>query len=241
MPPEPRAICRFAAEPPQEDLAQGRWAQLLRAEFLAACLRIDVDASDLGEVGQLDFHPDRTWSSRTYVPIVARTDTGGEVFGFVSFGASDPDTDDPPEDFDAWADFTDETADDHPEWRLDLNQEVVGHWRGDGERVAAMTLVWGRRLTAPGDVVTGELTGVTVDQCRLMQARFTLLAPDGYGDEYLEVALWDSEGRELARESLYEDDGEDEDADELSHEGGSGGDGGRRPDSDGGRRSGTPA
>jgi hypothetical protein len=38
--------------------------------------------------------------------------------------------------------------------------------------------------------------------------RFTLLAPDAYRCDYLEIALWDGSGTELARESLYEDDGE---------------------------------
>ena len=39
--------------------------------------------------------------------------------------------------------------------------------------------------------------------------RFTLLAPDAYREDYLEVALYDAKGNQLARESLYEDDGED--------------------------------
>ena len=42
MPPVERFICRFAAEPPQEALPHGDWAQTLQAEFLAACLRIDA-------------------------------------------------------------------------------------------------------------------------------------------------------------------------------------------------------
>ena len=39
-----------------------------------------------------------------------------------------------------------------------------------------------------------------------MGERFTLLAPDAYDDRYLDVVLWDGGGRELVRESLYEDD-----------------------------------
>jgi hypothetical protein len=42
VPPEDRFVCRFAAEPPQELLPYGRWAERLREEFLAACLRIDT-------------------------------------------------------------------------------------------------------------------------------------------------------------------------------------------------------
>ena len=42
MPPEDRFVPRFAAEPPQDLLPYGRWAQTLTEEFLAACLRIDI-------------------------------------------------------------------------------------------------------------------------------------------------------------------------------------------------------
>src|SRR3954463_12066012 len=51
MPPEDRFVTRFAAEPPQDVLPSGRWADTLTAEFLAACLRIDSDGADLGEAG----------------------------------------------------------------------------------------------------------------------------------------------------------------------------------------------
>ena len=53
-----------------------------------------------------------------------------------------------------------------------------------------------------------ERSGVTVDQCRITENRFTLIAPDAYRGDYLEIALWDGSDAELARESLYEDDGE---------------------------------
>ena len=69
MPPDDRFVCRFAAEPPQDPLPYGRWAETLQAEFLAACLKIDADGEDLGEAGELSFYPDRTWSGRTYVPV----------------------------------------------------------------------------------------------------------------------------------------------------------------------------
>ena len=72
-----------------------------------------------------------------------------------------------------------------------------------------MTLVWGRPLVAGGAVVTGELADLAVDQCTLVEDRFTLLAPDGYRGDTLDCKLFDARGRELARESLYEDDGED--------------------------------
>ena len=57
-------------------------------------------------------------------------------------------------------------------------------------------------------VVTAELARLTVDQCLVEEDRFTLLAPDAYRDDYLEVALYDRKGSQLARESLYEEDGE---------------------------------
>jgi hypothetical protein len=217
MPPEDRMICRFPAEPPQEGIPTGRWAETLQAEFLAACLRLseepdeDGERVDLGEVGQLVYHPDRSWAGRTYIPITARTDTGLDVFGLVSFVPAHPDADEPderePQHFAATADFTDETADRHPEWKLDLCDEVIGGWRGEHGRVAAMTVVWGVSLGG-GAIVTAELAGLTVDQCVLVDDRFTLVAPDAYKSDYLDIHLWDRNGRELAKESLYEDDGE---------------------------------
>ena len=206
MPPEERFVCRFAAEPPQGPLPYGRWAETLQAEFLAACLKIDAEGEDLGEAGELTFYPDRTWSGRTYVPISSRSSTGFELYGYVSFTPGDEH--DEPADFYGWADFTDVTAEDHPDWRMDLTEEVVGGWRGEQGKMAAMTLVWGRPLIDGGAVVTAELARLAVDQCAVTEERFTLLAPDAYREDYLEVALYDAKGSQLARESLYEDDGE---------------------------------
>src|SRR4051795_2437956 len=90
MPPEERFVCRFAAEPPQEGLPSGRWADTLTAEFLAACLRIDTEGEDLGEAGGPPWYPDRTWNGPPYVPVTARTSTNLEVFGYVSFFPGDP-------------------------------------------------------------------------------------------------------------------------------------------------------
>src|SRR5215216_682572 len=75
MPPVERFICRFAAEPPQEALPHGAWAQTLQAEFLAACLRVDAEGQEIGEARELRWFPDRTWNGRTYVPVTARTTT----------------------------------------------------------------------------------------------------------------------------------------------------------------------
>ena len=91
MPPVERFVCRFAAEPPQEALPHGAWAQTLQAEFLAACLRIDAEGQEIGEARELRWFPDRTWNGRTYVPVTARTTTDLELFGYVSFRPGDPD------------------------------------------------------------------------------------------------------------------------------------------------------
>jgi hypothetical protein len=200
MPPQDTFICRFAAEPPQGALPA---AETLQAEFLAACLRVETEEGDpeLGTAGEITWFPDRTWSGRTYVPATTRTDTGLELFGYVSFAPGDD-----PSELYAWADYTPDLAEQHPEWRMDVSQEVVGGWRGDGGEVAAMTLIWGVQFERRGRIVTAELGDITVDQADLDGDHFTLLAPDAYKDGYLEIVLWDGGGNELARESLYEDD-----------------------------------
>ena len=172
---------------------------------------------EIGEVGALlSTTPTAPGAGRTYVPVTARTTTGLDVFGH---GLLHPrPTPRPrttyfrePSHFSAAAaDFTDETAEANP--RVEARPLRRGHragWRGEGNRVAAITLVWGRALTGGGTVVTAELAGLAVDQCPLADDRFTLIAPDNYRSDYLEVLLWDRSGRQLAvgRESLYEDDG----------------------------------
>jgi hypothetical protein len=195
MPPEDRFVCRFAAEPPQDALPYGRWAERLTEQFRTACEPIGVDP------GELAFHPDRTWEATTYVPVTAPTPEGGEVFGFVDFARADEETPEP-HDFSATADVVDAAE---PGGSMDLNQEVIGHWRGEQGNVAEMTLVWGRALVPNGAVVTAELAGLVVDQCALLDGRFTLIAPDAYRGDELEVVLWGAGGDELARESIYED------------------------------------
>jgi hypothetical protein len=202
VPPEERFVCRFAAEPPQEGAPYGRWEENLREEFLAAVGAIDAGDVDLGEPGDPAWHPDRTWGGRTYIPVTAPTSTGLELFGYVSFTPGTAGSE--PSDFFASADFTDETAERNPDWRLDLCEEVIGGWRGE-DGVAAMTLVWGRPLVENGTVVTAELAGLAVDQCAVVDGRFTLLAPDAYRSDYLDIKLFDRKGNQMASESLYED------------------------------------
>jgi hypothetical protein len=209
MPPTDRFVISFAAEPPQEALPYGRWADTLREYFLAACREIDADGEDLGETGEVSWFPDRTYAERTFVPAVARTTAGFELFGFVSFSEA---AGGGPTDFEARADFTTELAETNPDWKLDLNDDVVASWRGDDGKRADMTLVWGVPMVPGGAVVTAELASLAVDQCELIDERFTLLAADNYRGDYLEVKLWDRRGQELAAESLYvEDDAESDD------------------------------
>ena len=66
-----------------------------------------------------------------------------------------------------------------------------------------MTLVWGVPLVGGGRVATAELAGLAVDQCEIRDDRFTLLAPDAYRGDYLDIKLWDADGREVVSESLY--------------------------------------
>ncbi len=207
MPVEPRVVPRFVAEPPQEPLPYGRWAGTLERHFLGACDAVDPGDDELGDPGEIAFYPDRTWHGRTFVPATTLTSNGFELFGYVSFRPGGEDRE--PTEFDAVADFTEDTAEANPEWKLDLCDEVVGSWRGENGKTAQMTLVWGRPLVTGGAVVTGELAGLTVDQCPLVEGRFTLLAPDGYRGDTLDCRLYDAKGAELAYESLYEDDEDD--------------------------------
>ena len=206
MPPTERLVPRYAAEPPQEGLPYGRWAHRLSDAFYEACARIDSEGEEIGEPGDIAFHPDRTYGGRTFIPATAPTSTGLERFGFVSFVPGGEDGE--PSDFEATADFTAETAERNPEWQIDLNDEQIGRWRGEEGRVATVALVWGSPLVQGGAIVTGELAGLAVDQCVLVEDRFTLVAPDDYRSDLLEVKLFDRTGRELARESLYDDDSE---------------------------------
>ncbi len=201
VPPEERVLPRFAAEPPHEGLPYGRWAERLTAEFLAACLVLDGDRENLGEPSEVRWYPDRTWHGHTYVPGTTITANGYELFGYVRF-LSGTDEGEPSE-LSAYVDFTDETAERNPDWKLDLCEEIIGAWRGESGATAAMTLVWGRPLVSGGRIVTAELADLAVDQCELIEERFTLIAPDDYRHDLLEIKLFDGKGRELAQESLY--------------------------------------
>jgi hypothetical protein len=212
MPPTDRFVITFAAEPPQHELPFGRWAEVLAEHFAAACADIDSDGEEIGTPGDVRWFPDRTYAGRTYVPAVSRTALGYELFGYVSF----VDAGEGPDDFEARADFTGDTAEENPDWQIDLNEMVIATWRGEAGHSAEMTLVWGGPLIPRGVMITAELADHAVDQCELVGDQFTLIAPDNYRDDYLEIKLWDRAGHEIAVESLYVDadaDDEDEGAD----------------------------
>jgi hypothetical protein len=194
VPPVARQIPVFAAEPPQEPLPYGRWAEALGERFAAA-----ADT----EIGAIAWFPDRTFGGRTYVPATAPTSDGGEAFGYVSYTREHEGAE--ATNFEAVADATDETAEQNPDWTLDLSDQEIGHWRGSGGRRGVITLVWGVALVQGGAVATAELGPTTTDQCELVEDRFTLVSLDDYTGDYIEVRLYGARGAELARESLYED------------------------------------
>jgi len=214
MPELERFLPRYAAEPPQETAPYGRWAQRLTEAFLAAAREIELDPEEewpeegVGEPGDPRWFPDRTWHGRTFVPVSTRTSTGLELYGHVRYVPADADNE--PRGLEGEADVTAEVAESNPDWRIDLCEAVVGSWRGDGD-TAAMTLVWGRPLVDGGAEALALLDGIVVDRCTIRDGAFTLLAPDDYQGDTLEISVLDAKGREVARESLYADDDEDED------------------------------
>jgi hypothetical protein len=209
MPPISRPLPRFVAEPPHDREPHGRWRAALEELFKSACKQIESEES-LGTAGPIEWFPDRTYGVRTFVPARAPTEAGPELFGYVSYTRADASAE--PADFVAQADYTAEIAADNPEWKLDLNDEVISRWRGPGGTQGDLTLVWGTPLVAGAVAVTAEVEGETLDQCALDdRGRFTLVAIDavtGFGDDlYLEITAWNRSGEALASETLYEDEG----------------------------------
>jgi hypothetical protein len=156
--------------------------------------------------------PERGWGGRIYVPAVAPVEGAAEpseYFGFVSFVRPEEGESGEAGEFDARADFTDVTADQNPGWMIDLNEEVIGPWRGESDRRGDVTLVWGTPLIPGAKAATAELEAEVIDQTPVTDERFTLIGLDavkGFPDElYLEVKIWSAQGQQLAAESLYEE------------------------------------
>ncbi|EHN11910.1 hypothetical protein PAI11_12110 [Patulibacter medicamentivorans] len=214
MPELERFLPRYAAEPPQETAPYGRWSERLEAAFLVAAREVELDPEDeaqsggVGDPGEPTWFPDRTWHGRTFLPVSTRTSTGLELYGHVRFIPASEDGGEP-QALEGEADITSEVAENNPDWKIDLCETVVGAWRGDGD-TAAMTLVWGRPLVAGAAHAIAELDGTVVDRCPVRDGAFTLLAPDDYHGDTLEIAVLAGDGKELARESLYAEDDEDE-------------------------------
>ena len=207
MAPNPRPIPRFIADTTQEGIPHGRFAGRLREEFAAACAAIEDLPDGAALPSEVDWFPERAWGGRVWVPGSVRTESeegGLELFGHVSY-VQPPEGE--PGDFAAKADFTDILAEDNPDWRIDLNDDVIGRWRGENGRAGAVTLVWGRPLVRGAVAATAVLETEAVDQELISQDRFTLIALDaleGYGDEiFMEVKLWSRRADELASETLY--------------------------------------
>ena len=214
MAPEPRPIPCFIADSSQDGIPHGRFAERLGEHFRAACEAIDDLPGDAQVPAEIDWFPERAWGGRTWIPATARgegADGPIEFFGHVSY--MQPAEGDPA-DFRASADFTDVLAEGNPDWQIDLNDDVIGRWRGEAGMAGDVTLVWGRPLLRGAVAATAELEGRSVDQEPASNGRFTLIALDaleGFGDDlFLEVKLWSQRGRELASESLYEESGEEE-------------------------------
>lgn len=207
MPPNPRPIPRFIADSTQEGIPHGRFAERLAAEFRAACEKLDELPGGTEIPAAFEWFPERAWGGRVWVPCTARApgrEGTVELFGHVSYVLPEEGE---PQGFKATADFTDVLADENPDWRIDLNDDVIGRWRGENGRAGKVTLVWGRPLVRGAVAATAELELETVDQEAISDERFTLLALDAlenFGDDvFLEVKLWSRRADELACESLY--------------------------------------
>jgi hypothetical protein len=213
--PNPRPIPRFIADTSQEGIAGGRFAARLREAFVAAVAEVEDLPAGAAVPEEVDWFPERAWGGRVWVPCSARTESEEgtlELFGHVSYVVPAGGADAP--DFAATADFTDVLAEDNPDWKIDLNDDVIGRWRGENGRAGAVTLVWGRPLVRGAVAATAELDDETVDQEEIVGGLFTLVALDAleaYGDDvFMQVKLWTRRALELAAESLYATEDEDE-------------------------------
>ncbi len=226
MPPIRRPFPRFIADASQEGRPYGRWEERLRESFAGACEPLAGEAGSALDPMTVKWFPDRTWAQRVYVPASGRAaepTTGedgepvlAEFFGWVSFAPGEDS--EGPQDVRAKAEFTDVTAEENPDWQIDLNDDVIGSWNTDGGRGGDVTLIWGLPLVRGAVAVTAELDGEPIDQAPVADGRFTLVAVDavhGFGDDlFLDVKLWNRGVKEIASESLYAEGG-DEDDDEA--------------------------
>jgi hypothetical protein len=208
MPPNPRPVPRFIADSTQEGIPHGRFAERLAGPFREACDRIEELPDGVEPDAELVWFPERAWGGRIWVPCTTRAEGPEgelELFGHVSYARPEEGE---PTDFRSKADFTDVIAEANPDWKIDLNDDVIGRWLGENGRAGDVTLVWGRPLIANAVAATAELELETVDQELISDGRFTIVALDalkGYGDDiFMQIKLWSRRAQELASESLYD-------------------------------------
>lgn len=222
MPPSSRPFPRFIADATQDAEPSGRFAERLTEHFGGACHDLVADAGSPANLDSIRWYPERAWGGRVYVPVTARATEPSvpadapegsdpvliEYYGWISFARADPEAE--PADFTASADFTDVTAEDSPEWQIDISDDVIGQWFSESGRGGDVTLVWGNPLVRGAVAATAELDGEVVDQSPIRDGRFCLVAVDavrGFGDSevYLTVKLWDRRLGQVASESLYDE------------------------------------
>ena len=203
-PPTGRPFPAFIADATQEARALRALGERLAEEFAGACGPIAKEAGVEVDVTDVRWFPERGWGGRVYVPAsaAARDAEGRRRSSTTATSRSSARRTANPEDVSADVDFTDVTAEDNPDWKIDLNDDVIGSWRAEAERGGDVTLIWGLPLVRGAVAATAELGDELVDQAPVIDGRFTLVAVDnlhGFGDDlYLDVSLWDRELRELA-------------------------------------------
>lgn len=229
MPPIARPFPRFIADATQEPPPSGRWKERLDERFAAACAEHAEEAGSPLDPETIRWFPERAWGGRVWVPATGRAAEAAvpadapvgtepvraEYYGWVSYR---PGAGGEPTDLESRAEFTDVTAEDNPDWQVDLSDDVIGAWRSEGGRGGDVTLIWGLPMVRGAVAATAELDDQVVDQAPVREGRFTLIAVDavrGFGDDlYVEVKLWDRRLRAIASESLYATDDEEEEDDE---------------------------
>ena len=167
----------------------GRWADRLRAEFLAAAQDLD----GIGEPGELAFYPDRTWHGYTYIPVTARTANGLRGLRLRALRrrhrrratrATSPPTPTSPR----------RRPSATPTGSSTCATRSSAAGAAPTAPVASMTLVWGRALVAGGARRHRRARRAHRRPVRAVDDRFTLLAPDDFADGLLEVRLYSDAG-----------------------------------------------
>ena len=208
MPPTPRPIPSFIADSTQEGIPHGRFVERLAEPFRKACTEIEELPDGVEPPDKLVWFPERAWGGRTWVPCTARADGPEgelELFGHVSYARPEEGE---PTDFRASADFTDVIAEDNPDWKIDLNDDVIGSGSARTAAPATSPSSGAARSSPTRSPPPPSSTVETVDQEAVSNDRFTIIALDalkGYGDDlFMQIKLWSRRAQELASESLYD-------------------------------------